>query len=690
MSAKLRAVSVSRRLVNAVACAAIPIFTVAVHDALTLHGLIVPRMESLRAAAAGVSVMALLTVSLAVPCALWIGVPALRRITAARRDAEAGNRLLMPVAGALVIGGATYLAALAAQTMLASARARRLFISLALVGTSWLALMARESVEARLRKALERGGPTTAIWATAAIVSAALVASLVIAWPILRQLEWTPIASVGLWFGAAFVGALLPRLAADAPAWKRFVARRLPAPLIALLVMLGGHGVWHAAAGLSNRMRLALKLTPVVSAWTLRKLQGGGVAGRPFETSAERTAVCREGAAPPALSAIEPLAGDAPDVVVIIVDALRWDHTSLSGYKRDTTPELARHATSAVVFERAYSLSSTTQESYRGLFTGVYGSKVHFVGGSELKWGMGFTKAQVTWAEMYRQAGFETYFTSPQHTIFSRADGALDGFDEVDESPVEQRYETDYTADYIVDLLLARLKRERTAPRFVWTHLMEPHQPYYAGPEPVHYGDDEPAKYDAAIHFMDEQLGRLLDHLLAPEQQGRTWVVIGADHGQALREHGNRHHGSTVYEEEIHVPLLIWGPGVKPRRIATPVSLIDLMPTALDVVGMAVPDALCGESLKPALEGEELSPRIVYAENTPDEVRAIFSVAMIDGSYKSILSPIDQVRELYDLQSDPAEKNNLAQTDPALLERQLSKLRAFHGELGLRSSQYGL
>jgi len=678
------------RVRSALALSSLAALSLAWTDFYVLRGFSVPFWEAVGASAATSLFIAVASLPLAWMTALLVGPPTRRLATSLwEQPTRVGPRYFTIGAAITSLGGATYGGLLFAQAQFASAAVHRVALTCIVVGTAiCIALVAtpfEQWLERRLTARSRQATRVGVVGAAVALPAAATVAIFLAAQPVLQELELRPAASclgVGV---AALAGYLLP-----AASTARIRLRRIESALLwlgtALGVVLVVVAGWFATQSPSPRLRLAVQLRPTANSWVLRSLDEPGAAMPPPATPArDRSAVCwTDSESPPA--SVGRVGSEAPDILLVTVDAIRWDHTSLSGYERDTTPLLATRAKNAVVFERAYATASSTRQSVRGLFTGVYSSLVFNVRPSELMWGMGFTSAQITWAEYLRDAGYETIAYSSQDSVFSRRNGALDGFQEVDESAVEVRRERGHTADYIVDLVLARLSKPRSNPRFLWAHLMEPHKPYPAGPKPVHYGDEPIDAYDSAIHYADTQLDRLLERTLSEN----TWVFVTADHGEAFREHGYRHHGKNVYDEEIHVPLLFWGPGIVPRRITTPVSLIDLLPTALDVAGLSPPEALCGESLRPVLEGAPPTARVVYAENVPDHARAYFSAALIQGDRKLVLRPMAGIREVYDLMADPQELDDLSQARPAELAELMDTVREFYRARGLNPASYGL
>lgn len=408
------------------------------------------------------------------------------------------------------------------------------------------------------------------------------------------------------------------------------------------------------------------------------------------ESAPGESASCFPEVDPPREDGVGEVGDGAPDVIFVVADSMRWDHTSLSDYEYETTPNLERHAASATVFEEAYSAASNSRQAYRGIFTGMYPSIVDAP--ESTKWGTSFSDEQVTLAEQLRSAGYQTIALSSRDTAFPEKYGALDGFERIDRTPIPIEERTGRSVSFKVDRIIAHLSDPSVdRPQFVWTHLMEPHQPYPNGPDPVRFDSGKYSDYDSAIRFVDGELNRLLNFARGPTRRNDTYVILTADHGQAFEEHGVKFHGKTTYQEEIHVPFAVWGPDVEAGRYETPVSHVDLVPTLLDLLGLAVSDAYCGRSLAPTLRaGRPPRPRPVYVESIPDETRDHFATAWIDGHEKLMVYPEIPSLEIYDLSKDPGEQRDLAPKRPTLRSRLLGKLRNFYEERAMDPSFYNL
>ncbi len=172
------------------------------------------------------------------------------------------------------------------------------------------------------------------------------------------------------------------------------------------------------------------------------------------------------------------------------------------------------------------------------------------------------------------------------------------------------------TADRTTDAALRWLddvpRGPSPAPFFLWVHYFDPHAPYEA---PAEYTLRAASPYDGEIAFVDAQLGRLLQRVEERGGPGRTLVLVTADHGESLGEHGEDTHGIFVYDSTLRVPFLLEGPGVPAGRVSETVARgIDVAPTLLDYAGLG-DKGMAGRSLRPAASGERLSDEPAYSES---------------------------------------------------------------------------
>jgi tetratricopeptide (TPR) repeat protein len=231
-----------------------------------------------------------------------------------------------------------------------------------------------------------------------------------------------------------------------------------------------------------------------------------------------------------------------------------------------------------------------------------------------------------------------------------------------------------------VDQALSWLSADRERPFFAWVHLYDPHTPYEA-PEPFRsrFPDTMIGAYDAEIATADAQLGRLLDALEAEGRLADTLVIVTGDHGEMLGEHGEPTHGFFIYDAATHIPVIVAGPGVPVRDVPEQIRIVDLMPTALELLRVAAPKQVQGVSLMPLARGEPLS-LLAQSESWYPRYHYGWSelISLQDDRVKYIRAPRP---ELYDLQLDPRELVDRSKEDPARLatiERALTRELAGH------------
>jgi arylsulfatase A-like enzyme len=367
---------------------------------------------------------------------------------------------------------------------------------------------------------------------------------------------------------------------------------------------------------------------------------------------------------PPVPPTAPPLLPSDAVIVLVTIDATRFD--AVADPANDALlPAMAGLRRHGVFFTRAYAPGSQTTLSLATLFSGRYFSEQYWsdIGHGRTRYLYLPDDKSIRFPEVLLSRGVET--VNFAGLIFlSNEFGVLRGFSEEKMTVKGIRHAT---ARELIDPLLERLDRAGPGPLFIYTHLLEPHEPYDRGSR-----DGTPyERYLSEIAVADAQVGRLESHLR--EHFGFRWALfVSADHGEAFGEHGGFTHGKSLYEELIHVPLLARSPRFPHLRVDEPVSLIDLGPTILDLFGIETPPSFMGQSLVPFLEGRTAHlTRPLIAEG-----RLRRSLILPDG-LKVIEDLRRKVVEVYDLSRDPGETRNLFDVEPARSDEALAALRAF-------------
>jgi arylsulfatase A-like enzyme/Tfp pilus assembly protein PilF len=358
-------------------------------------------------------------------------------------------------------------------------------------------------------------------------------------------------------------------------------------------------------------------------------------------------------------------------IIVISIDTLRADHLPAYGYRQVKTPAIDALAADGTVFERAYSHAPQTLPAHAAMLSG----QLPFETGVRDNVGFSVKRGERLLPQMLRERGFSTGGVVSAY-VLRKETGINQGFDFFDdemppgspERSIGRLQRNGGDSEQIAEHWLDSIGTSRA---FLFLHLYEPHTPY-APPE--RFAAYLP--YDGEIAYADEIVGHLLKYLKTHQLYDRSTIILLSDHGEGLGDHGEQEHGLFVYDEAIHVPLIIKqesnaGAG---RRIPDLVQHIDLVPTILDLVKAPRVTNLRGRSLKPLLEGTgTLQPATIYSEALYARYHFGWSelTTLTDERYRYINAPRE---ELYDLARDPHEQNNIANARPQPLEALRSAL----------------
>lgn len=347
-----------------------------------------------------------------------------------------------------------------------------------------------------------------------------------------------------------------------------------------------------------------------------------------------------------------------PNVLFITIDTVRTDHLGAYGYARGSTPALDRLAREGVRFADATSQSPLTAPAHAALLTGVYPARFGVRDNATTPLpSSATTMAEAFKARGYRTGGFIGAF------ILDRQYGFGQGFDEFDSRFARFSNATKLNASRpggeVTDAALTWLDTPSREPFFAWVHLYDAHGPYDA---PAPYRARFPAApYDGAIAYVDACIGRLLATLETSGRLERTIVVVVADHGEALGEHGEREHGIFLYDSVLRIPWIVRLPAKEHAGgvVASQVRSIDVLPTVAALAGLPALSGIDGESAVPEIGGRarrDAAPS--YAETYYPSLHFGLSelTSVRVGEWKYIDAPRP---ELYQVSRDRAERQNL-------------------------------
>lgn len=352
------------------------------------------------------------------------------------------------------------------------------------------------------------------------------------------------------------------------------------------------------------------------------------------------------------------------NVLIIASEATRFDKTSLHPEGPATTPNIARAASKAWVAERAYSPSSGTLHSMSSLFTMKFPSAIDMSTWMQ-PWYGELQPAEVTAAELFAEHGYETFWIGHDHNLgFSRSILGLEqGFQTVDRITEYSKNHRPTTDGHIAKRAKRKLQQLAKSPDerfFGLIFFVSPHGPYLS-----HGFDDLPSKsaldkYLQEIRNVDEQFEIVFESLEQTKLLDNTIVILLSDHGEEFREHGGVRHKSTVYTESIHVPLVVWLPGMKPARSSAPVSTIYVLPWLLSRAETPALRAAAHKSITEvigpvlaATDGAVVSELVGH-----DRIRS----ALTYEQYKLNYDYRSKLFELYDVRVDPLEQQDLFAT----------------------------
>ena len=516
----------------------------------------------------------------------------------------------------------------------------------------------------------------------------------------------------GFGLGLAGVGAALGFAVARFRVIRDVFLEQLPPGPVPLFVQLGalaavaaaGFALWRALRGADGRR--APLTRPVVAGVVVLLLAAAAAGGARLWPAPPAAAVAARAAAP----------AGAPNVLLIMVDTLRADHLSCYGSTRVRTPHIDALAAGGLRCANTFSQASWTRPSVATILTGLYPSSHGAIHKADILPDRVDTLAEVLQRGGYRTVGFANNANVSQAFNFQQ------GFDEYHYLAPDFFFGASEPAAQLALYSGLRLVRERflarrvdvhnyyqpaetvtgevrrwldghpagREPLFLFVHYMDPHDPYFVHPfngegyarvahpnPPPEMADKLHGLYDGSVAYLDEHLGVLFDDLRRRGLWDRTLVILTSDHGEEFHEHGGWWHGTTLYDEQIHVPLLVKParPGAPGRVMEELATSLDIMPTILAAAKLPGPPTLQGHVL-PLDGGAPPARQSVFAE---EDLEGNVLQAVRTREWKLVTANPGNPRglapeELFDIPHDPGEHANAIGKAPAEAELMRAEL----------------
>jgi arylsulfatase A-like enzyme len=464
----------------------------------------------------------------------------------------------------------------------------------------------------------------------------------------------------------------------------------------AFLLLLGLAAiVYRWLAGAATRRRPLTR--PIVAAVVVGLLAAAWAGGSRLAPPVTPGLAVRSGHAP----------AGAPNVILLMIDTLRADHLSVYGYTGNRTPNIDALAADGLRFANTFSQASWTRPSVATILTGLYPASHGAIHKADILPDRIDTLAEVLARGGYRtvgfannanvspafnfQQGFEEYHYLAPSFFFGADEPAAqltmyNGLRLVRERFLARAVDV-YNYYQPAEVVTAKVKRwladagASPEPFFLFVHYMDAHDPYFVHPfngegyarvsnpnPPAELADKYRRLYDGGIRYLDEQLGVLFDDLKTRGLYDKTLVILTADHGEEFQDHGGWWHGTTLYDEQIHVPLIMKPPGraAGGRVVDELATSLDIAPTILAAGKLAVPDVMQGHAL-PLDGGAAPSRASVFAE---EDLEGNVLQAVRTREWKLVTANPDNPRglapeALYDLARDPGERADASVKAPA-------------------------
>ncbi len=403
----------------------------------------------------------------------------------------------------------------------------------------------------------------------------------------------------------------------------------------------------------------------------------------------------------------------AQNVLLVTLDTVRADYLSSYGHPGGLTPQFDRLASEGTRFDLCVSSSAVTPVSHATILTGRYPQN-HGLRVLSADGGYRLPADVPTLAGLFKKKGYSTAAVHSSFAVsawfgFDRSFDHFDSFDstvEIDEHGAKWDEAHQRRADDTTDRVLALLE-DLPEPWFVWIHYWDPHDPTVVPPDEF-LPEDIPRytkapyegrvkrtdqQYGEELRYVDEQFGRVITNLQERGRYDDTTVIVTSDHGEGLTDGEERHDWSfhrILYQEQIHVPLIVKAPIGQGTTVDSLVRTADIFPTLLELCDLPVPGEFDGASLCGLMNQVEEAPRFAYADQIngydfnakmlAKRPHADFLYCAMDRDWKLIYRPnFPEMTELYSLRTDADELHNVAKENPEQVERLLAQLARDEG-----------
>ncbi len=400
------------------------------------------------------------------------------------------------------------------------------------------------------------------------------------------------------------------------------------------------------------------------------------------------------------------------NILLITIDSLRADAIKCINHSsKISTPNFDELAKKSVFFTNAISAGSYTTTSVPSILTGEYPSSLPLIKGK--LYGHPTPEGNSKIAKILKRKDYKTsaFHSNP---LLSRIFGYKDGFDSFYDDLFLKSFPLSGSLKWFLNRIRRLIRpvpylpasklnkkaikwlKKTSSPWFLWLHYMDPHGPYqihqgfpflnrikaervwrkaHKTPEKLTQREKEQLKegYRKEVEYTDKQIGKLLDKLKKENKLKETIIIVTADHGEGFGDHGFYSHPHYLYDELLRVPLFVSTPGIEKKIVSSPVSLVNLVPTILELANLKSNESFDGKSLSPLIKKGDKNclQEYIISESEFDPF-----IGTIRGKkWKFIKNGKEDKEELYNLKKDPREKRNLLKENPEIAKKLRQKLK---------------